>query len=105
MVRRLLGAAAVLPSDIIDRHRAAILEAVARHKGSDARVFGSVAAGSDSAGSDVDLLVRFAPDASLFDVVALTEELEQLLGIPVDLLSEGGLKQRDHEITATAVRI
>lgn len=50
-------------------------------------VFGSVARGDVRPGSDVDLLVEFAPDASPrpLRVFALKSELSERLGVPVDV--------------------
>ena len=49
------------------------------------RVFGSVAHGTDQEGSDLDLLVDALPGATLFDLGGLQMELEELLGVSVDL--------------------
>ena len=57
------------------------------------RVFGSVARGDATEGSDIDLLVNFLPNASLFDQVRITEELSLLLDCPVDVVSERALNQ------------
>jgi hypothetical protein len=67
----------------------------ARHHAIRVRVFGSVARGDDRPDSDIDLLVDFAPDSSLFDLMQMARELEELLGHPVDVVSTGGLKDRD----------
>ena len=88
---------------LVIRHRDQIIEAAARHGASNVRVFGSVARGDASEQSDVDLLVDFDAGSSLFDLLHLTEELEQLLGRPVDVVSTGGLKQRDHRLLAEAI--
>ena len=66
-------------------------------------MFGSVARGEAGEDSDIDLLVDFDPDSSLFDLLHLTQELEQLLGHRVDVVSTGGLKDRDETILAEAV--
>jgi uncharacterized protein len=50
-------------------------------------VFGSVARGDDRAYSDVDLLVEMDPDRSLPDVVGLGQDLDNLLGRKVDVLT------------------
>ena len=55
------------------------------------QVFGSRARCDATAASDLDLLVRFEPGRSLLDVVALKQDLEDALGIAVDVVSEGGL--------------
>lgn len=58
------------------------------------RIFGSVARGDDHEGSDVDILVDFPPDLSLFDILRVQDELEALLGVVVDLVSDRGLRDR-----------
>jgi hypothetical protein len=72
-------------------------------------VFGSALRDDFSSGSDVDLLVVFEDDAhfSLFDLVDLQAELEQLLGRPVDLVEKAGLTNpyRRAEILKTAKTI
>ena len=84
-------------------HREAIKSLAARHKATHVRVFGSVARGEDVPGSDLDLLVRFAPDASAFDQARLISDLETLLGVRVDVVSEGGLGS-DHANIAGQAR-
>ncbi|WP_278258982.1 nucleotidyltransferase domain-containing protein [Nocardioides convexus] len=56
------------------------------------KVFGSAARGDDRPGSDIDLLVTFAPGASLLDQADLKHHLEDLLGVSVDIVSDGGLR-------------
>lgn len=58
------------------------------------RVFGSVLRGEDSDGSDLDLLVDALPGTTLFDLGGLQMALEELLGVPVDLLTPGDLPAR-----------
>lgn len=55
------------------------------------RVFGSVPRGEASGDSDLDLLVDMAEGRSLFDLVALSDELEEALGVDVDVVTEGSL--------------
>jgi len=70
------------------------------------RVIGSVARGDATADSDVDLLVEPRPDASLLDLAQFADDLEQLLGRPVDVLSERSLDpSRDAGILADAVAL
>ena len=76
---------------------------VHRHRGRSVAVFGSVARGDETAASDIDFLVEFEPGSSLFDLLHIGEELEQLLGVPVDVVSAGGLKDRDEHIRREAV--
>jgi predicted nucleotidyltransferase len=51
------------------------------------RVIGSVARGDATADSDIDLIVDPQPGASLLDLAQFADDLEQLLGRPVDVLS------------------
>ena len=72
-------------------HRRAILEAAARHGARNVRVFGSTVRGDDGPKSDVDFLVDIEPGRSLLDVIALEQDLEELLGRQVEVLTDGGL--------------
>jgi predicted nucleotidyltransferase len=86
-----LGTVLRVPS--LERVRASrerILEVAARRRVSDVRIFGSVARGDATAGSDVDLLVHPAPDASLFDLAGFMAEVAELLGLHVDVVSDRG---------------
>jgi predicted nucleotidyltransferase len=66
-------------------YRDQILAIAAKHGARDLRVFGSVARGEAKEGSDLDLLVDFDPDRDLFDHVHLMLELQELLGVKVDI--------------------
>lgn len=58
-------------------------------------VFGSVARGENREGSDVDLLYELRPGARLgWDIETLSDELADLLGRPVDLVSRRALHPR-----------
>ena len=69
-------------------------------------LFGSVLREDFRPGSDVDVLVTFAPDApvSLFDLVQMQIELEILFGRPVDVVEKDALRNpfRKREILGTA---
>jgi predicted nucleotidyltransferase len=71
--------------------RDALIALADRHKAENVRVFGSVARGEANEQSDVDLLVHFRDGASLFDLIDLKEDAEKMLGLPVDVVSDGGL--------------
>lgn len=79
------------PSILLDQHRVAVREAVARFRTANPRVFGSVLHGTDGDGSDLDILVDAMPGATLFDLGSLQDELQTLLGINVDLLTPADL--------------
>ena len=55
-------------------------------------IFGSYARGQQKKSSDVDILVRFITNASLFDFVGLGNYLEEKLKIKVDVVSERGIR-------------
>lgn len=65
-----------------------MLVAARRHRADNLRVFGSVASGLDTSDSDIDILVTFEPHANLLDLVELQDELENLTGFPVDVVSD-----------------
>lgn len=72
----------------------------------DVRVYGSVALGEQTAGSDVDLLVTPADDATLFDIAQFELDLELILGVPVSAVSARGLDaERDEAILRDAVAL
>lgn len=79
------------PSVALERNRTAVRASAARHRLANPRVFGSVARGSDIRGSDLDVLVDPLPNATLFDVGGFQEELEELLGVHVDVRTPGDL--------------
>ena len=87
---RIAQATAVRPSSLLAQLRDEVVAVAARHHASNVRVFGSVATGSDTPSSDLDLLVHFSDEASLYDQIGLTLELEDLLGVRVDVISDGG---------------
>lgn len=72
--------------------RGDLLAVCALYGASHVRVFGSVARGEQEADSDVDFLVDIEPGRSLFDLVALTGELEDLLGCPVNIVEDATLR-------------
>lgn len=79
------------PSEALESKKQAVRDATARYRATNARVFGSVVRGSDVDGSDLDVLVDTLPGATLFDLGGLQDELQELLGVPVDLLTPGDL--------------
>ncbi len=79
------------PSVPFEQKRHDIRLIAARFRVANPRVFGSVLRGDDVDGSDLDLLVDPLPDTTLFDLGGLQGELEDLLGVPVDVRTPGGL--------------
>lgn len=72
-----------------------VRRALARHGASLPRVYGSVARGEERSDSDLDLLLRLDGSATLLTLSALERELSELLGLEVDVLTEGALASAD----------
>lgn len=79
------------PSVPFEQKRHDIRRIASRFPVANPRVFGSVLHGDDDEGSDLDLLVDPLPETTLFDLGGLQGELEDLLGVPVDVRTPGGL--------------
>jgi predicted nucleotidyltransferase len=71
--------------------REEISRIAAAHGASNVRVFGSTGRGEAGVSSDLDLLVNMAEGRTLFDLVALSDDLEDTLDIEIDVVTEGGL--------------
>lgn len=78
----------------VSAHRRELLDVLRGHGVTNPEVFGSAARGDDREGSDVDILVDFPPGTSIIDIIGIQHELEDLLGVPVDLVPRSDLKER-----------
>jgi hypothetical protein len=87
----------VRPSKAWQRYRHSIRRIVEQGRLRNPRVFGSAARGEDRDGSDLDLLVDPVAGTTLFDLGGVQAELEELLGVRVDLLTPGDLPARVRE--------
>lgn len=76
---------------VIQKKRKEILDIAAKHGAHHVRVFGSVARGEAGEHSDIDFLVELESGRSLLDLVALTQDLEELLGYHVDVVEPDGV--------------
>lgn len=81
------------PSEILFQQSEAIRRVVFAHGLSAPRVFGSVAAGTDVDGSDLDLLVEPSAATTLMDIGRVRHALNELLGIRVDVLTPRALPE------------
>ena len=79
------------PSKVFQAHRSAVRELALRHRVCNVRVFGSVLHGDDTDDSDLDLLVDPTPDTTLMDIARIQNQLQALLGVPVDVLTPKAL--------------
>nr|WP_240481833.1 nucleotidyltransferase family protein [Dechloromonas denitrificans] len=82
------------PSTVLNQNRELIRQVVLSHRSNNPRVFGSVIHGTDTDTSDLDLLVDPLPGVTLFDLGAIQIELEESLGISVDVLTPKDLPKR-----------
>ena len=92
------------PTLALQGKQAAIREVVSRYRTANPRVFGSVLHGSDVDGSDLDILVDALPGTTLFDLGGLTEELTDLLGVPVDVRTPQELHEKFREKVVAEAR-
>lgn len=81
----------MLSLDTVRTYRDAIMDAAARYGVRNIRVFGSLVRGQADDQSDIDLLIELEPGRSLIDRIAFMQEVEQLLGCPVDVVNERAL--------------
>jgi len=73
--------------------REEILKIASKYGAYNVRVFGSVARGEARPDSDVDFLVELEPKRSLFDYIALMQDLEELLNRKVDVAEPDNLHE------------
>lgn len=57
-------------------------------------IFGSFARGENKQGSDIDILIEFKNPPSLLTLIRLENELTDILGIKVDLVTTGAIKNK-----------
>lgn len=74
------------PSEAFEKNRQYIREAARNRMAANPRIFGSVLSGTDHEGSDVDILVDALPGASAFDLGGLQFDLEERLGVRVQVV-------------------
>ncbi|MDQ3005308.1 MAG: nucleotidyltransferase family protein [Chloroflexota bacterium] len=77
--------------ELLKSRRAEILEIARKHGAYNLRVFGSVARGEGNDQSDLDFLVEVGPVHSPWFPAGLVADLEDLLHIPVDIVTTDGL--------------
>lgn len=92
------------PSEALALYRTQICEIALRHRVSGVRVFGSALHGDDAVGSDLDLLVDTQPGATLFDLGGLQDELQELLGMQVDVLTPRDLPSQFRDAVCSEAR-
>jgi predicted nucleotidyltransferase len=81
----------------LEEKRSEILRIAAGHGAQNVRVFGSHARGQARRDSDLDLLITLENGRSLLDLVAIKQDLEDLMGCSVDVVTEAALSPYIHD--------
>jgi hypothetical protein len=81
-----------MPSDgLVVDNRAEILRIAGKHGATRVRIFGSFGGGTARPDSDVDLLIDLEPGRHLLHLIAIKQDLEDLLGREVHVLTEAAI--------------
>ncbi len=83
----------VKPSALLQEHRDEVRRIIGSYRARNPRVFGSVARGEDSDESDLDILIDPMPGTSLFDIGGIRQDLLDLLGVEVDVVTPNALSE------------
>jgi len=78
---------------ISDAQKNIIIQNLSRYKPKRLGIFGSYARGENKANSDLDILVEFGERISLLDLIGLEQDLSEILGVKVDLVTERALSK------------
>lgn len=68
--------------------RSQILAIAAKYGAHNIRVFGSISRGQGTSSSDLDLLIELEQGRTLLDIIAIKQDLEELLGCKVDVVTK-----------------
>jgi len=85
------GAKGMRINEVLEKRRMEILGIAGRYGARNIRLFGSIARGTATEASDVDFLLEMEGGRSLLDLVAIKQELEDLLGRQVHVVTEPSL--------------
>ena len=68
-----------------------LIHILKKHGAKKIKIFGSYARGEQKEASDLDVIVKFEKRKSLLELVGIEQELEDHLGIKIDLLTEASI--------------
>jgi len=71
-----------------------IINYLLQYRPSKIGIFGSYSRNENNQNSDLDVLVKLEESISLLQLVRLERELSEILGLKVDLITEGALKNK-----------
>ena len=90
----------------VENKRVEILRIAGQYGATNIRIFGSTARGEGGPDSDIDLLIDLEHGRSLLDLIAIKQDLQDLLGCEVDVVTEAAISPRIRdEIIHQAVNI
>jgi len=78
-------------NELILKNRKAILAITSKYGAKNVRIFGSMAKGSASSKSDVDILIELEKGKGLFDIISMKQDIEDLLHRKVDIVTEAAV--------------
>jgi predicted nucleotidyltransferase len=82
------------PSEALNLHREALRQLFRSYGFARPRVFGSVLTRTDTEDSDLDLLVEPQTGTTLFTLVGLEQDAQELTGVRVSVLTPGFLSPK-----------
>ena len=82
--------------------RAEILKLAAQHGVCNVRVYGSIARGDNREDSDIDFLVDMEQGRNLFDLAGFLGDVQDLLGVRVDITTTNSLRYLRDRVLAEA---
>ena len=78
-------------SSIIRNRREEIINIAQKYGAKNVRVFGSMARDEGSSESDLDIIVEMEHGSSLLDIIAIKQDIEELLRRKVDVVTEASI--------------
>ena len=75
----------------IRERRENILKIAKDHGATNIKIFGSYARGDEQPGSDLDLLIELEPGRSLLDIIAIKQDIEDMINRRVDVVTARAL--------------
>jgi hypothetical protein len=77
--------------ELLEPRRNEILDLARKYGAKNLRIFGSAVRGGAGPASDVDLLAELEKGRNLLDLVGFWQDLEELLGCHLDVITDGGI--------------
>jgi predicted nucleotidyltransferase len=102
-VERLERALRRRPSEALAEHKDELISLGERLGVTNLRVYGSTMRGEDTVDSDLDLVGTLAPGLSYFDLAEFEIAAEELLGVPVEVMTSGSVGRVAQRVLAEAL--